>query len=1407
MFIALAILCGLALALDAVLLRSEEAARVSAQAQLVERLARWQSAAGGEAALRAALHHLDLRPGNPDNDQQLARLRLSPTLDLDHGLALLDPDGKILATSPAGLALTAGQLGSAWSSAQAGNVSAHLVRPAGEPPVRATLLPLGTSRPWAVLVALSTENTSRQLAAGLADLRGASTGSVSTITPDGVVLSSTDATRVGSHPLTPDELRRSREQAGGTRSWKSTEHGAEIVHITALDSGTGSLTYLEQRDVALQADLRAWHNRRDLALLAVSAAAVLATLLISLARAASVRRSHAGLRRLLAVAHDIVFVADGSGHLVFVSPAIEPLLGHAPKAWRGRLVSELAHPDDAPRLLGLIGDLTRSPLLDVRLIRADGDADWFDVAARPLPRPNRPTGVIITCHAVGEREGLLDRLGYHAGHDALTGLLNRGAFEEALAAAIVVDASTADASTADASTADASTADASTDAGTPTDGSRADDPPVTGQAVAAGAPATGTPGSGDGGTARPAPRDATAEAGIAVLFIDLDRFKPVNDAFGHAAGDRVLQVVGERIRAELGPGDLAGRFGGDEFGVLLRHADERAARWAARRIIHAVSRPIVVDTRPVQVEASVGIIVTTAGPIAGGPLLRTADKAMYAAKQHGPGRYAVASPAALAAETAGRAATGPAAAQFVVGPPEATQSPHQPDHGGVPPAGTAATDPAARRPGQRSPASRDGAVRDRTARDADGRAALLPRAPDPPPGSPNTAVGPTRDGGRGLGAASVRRLRGQRGRGRPRPEHMVVRSRLLRAVPFLIIGALIPTVTVLSIGIEKGSPRQSESSSTGGAAIANQLADNAARWSQSADLLEPLAELPWSLTDRAADGRLLASRLSPDLTEANSLVTLVDIDGRPLVSRPPGQTAPIPPNSPVWTWAREGGLKIVTGDSSDTLRLLAVTPIRRVGRPIAFLLLRQTLTDAPLNELARAVKTALGVGSATIRPSLGFGLTIVDGDGRAAMSTDPAMIGKSLVDRDELAAVRQRGSQQVQIPGGIVATVVALRTTPAYLVLQRDRRLAAPGPVNHPLSDLLLAATVLVAAAGVLWIVLPADQMIRHEWIWLHVLLHECHDIIICLDTDGCPTFITSAIETLLHHQAAARIGEPLLELIHPEDQDRLRLFLVERRRLGGRGSLLEVRMRAVDGRYLWFDIEAGCSQIPRRRRYHGRDVLLLTCHEVGQRRQLQETLWRRAARDPLTGLPNRLALGDRLDRLAAARTPFTILLIDLDDFKPVNDTYGHQAGDDVLRAIGTRLAAAVPDYPPRPQAEPAISPTTAAPTTAAPTADLAGGVFRLGGDEFVVVLPDIDADDLREASRRIRAAIAAPVVVAGRSIVVRATVGMASSRSVAGRRDGEELSPDAVFRHADSAMYEAKRATRAARTMSRAAP
>jgi diguanylate cyclase (GGDEF)-like protein len=151
-----------------------------------------------------------------------------------------------------------------------------------------------------------------------------------------------------------------------------------------------------------------------------------------------------------------------------------------------------------------------------------------------------------------------------------------------------------------------------------------------------------------------------------------------------------------------------------------------------------------------------------------------------------------------------------------------------------------------------------------------------------------------------------------------------------------------------------------------------------------------------------------------------------------------------------------------------------------------------------------------------------------------------------------------------------------------------------------------------------------------------------------------------------------------------------------------------------------------------------------------------------RAFTDALTGLPNKRAVQDTIKRTAAhaARTaaPLSAILLDLDHFKQINDSYGHGRGDDVLAAVGTTLAATVR------------------------TSDFAG---RLGGDEFIVLLPDTDAAGAALVAEKIRSAIA-EITVSGVEQEITASLGIASIPEHAG--EGEQL-----VRSADRALYVAK--------------
>jgi diguanylate cyclase (GGDEF)-like protein/PAS domain S-box-containing protein len=127
---------------------------------------------------------------------------------------------------------------------------------------------------------------------------------------------------------------------------------------------------------------------------------------------------------------------------------------------------------------------------------------------------------------------------------------------------------------------------------------------------------------------------------LAMMFIDLDRFKVVNDSLGHAAGDALLLAAAERLRASVRAPDTVARFGGDEFVVLCENLDdERGVFIVAERIITAFSRPFSIDGVEVSASASVGITVTRDGKADPDSLIRDADAAMYRAKDGGRGRF------------------------------------------------------------------------------------------------------------------------------------------------------------------------------------------------------------------------------------------------------------------------------------------------------------------------------------------------------------------------------------------------------------------------------------------------------------------------------------------------------------------------------------------------------------------------------------------------------------------------------------------------------------------------------------------------------------------------------------------------------------------------------------------------
>jgi len=131
---------------------------------------------------------------------------------------------------------------------------------------------------------------------------------------------------------------------------------------------------------------------------------------------------------------------------------------------------------------------------------------------------------------------------------------------------------------------------------------------------------------------------------FAVLFIDLDRFKPVNDTFGHAFGDALLKEVAGRLLATVRKEDVVARLGGDEFAVLLFPATSRAgAELLASRVNTAIAEPFLLEGQAICIGTSIGVAVSTPGDAKPSELLHRADEALYRSKEAGRGGFVMAS--------------------------------------------------------------------------------------------------------------------------------------------------------------------------------------------------------------------------------------------------------------------------------------------------------------------------------------------------------------------------------------------------------------------------------------------------------------------------------------------------------------------------------------------------------------------------------------------------------------------------------------------------------------------------------------------------------------------------------------------------------------------------------------------
>ena len=273
-------------------------------------------------------------------------------------------------------------------------------------------------------------------------------------------------------------------------------------------------------------------------------------------------------------------------------------------------------------------------------------------------------------------------------------------------------------------------------------------------------------------------------------------------------------------------------------------------------------------------------------------------------------------------------------------------------------------------------------------------------------------------------------------------------------------------------------------------------------------------------------------------------------------------------------------------------------------------------------------------------------------------------------------------------------------------------------------------------------------------------LVANSSDLISMLDRDGVVIYQSPAIEQALGRSAADIIGSPFDRLMAESDRPRLQRLVSGSSR--GDRHTLECELVHANGERREFELQY--TDLLDDPHVSG---IVLNGRDVSERKAFEEQLAHQAFHDPVTNLANRALFGDRvglaLSRSEREELGVALMFLDLDDFKTVNDSLGHAAGDQMLREVGRRL-------------EQLVRPSDT--------------VARFGGDEFAVLLePVCSAQDAADAAERILMALQEPIEIGQKQTYPRASIGICLAEPGASAADAE-----ALLRNADVAMYMAKR-------------
>jgi diguanylate cyclase (GGDEF)-like protein/PAS domain S-box-containing protein len=312
-------------------------------------------------------------------------------------------------------------------------------------------------------------------------------------------------------------------------------------------------------------------------------------------------------------------------------------------------------------------------------------------------------------------------------------------------------------------------------------------------------------------------------------------------------------------------------------------------------------------------------------------------------------------------------------------------------------------------------------------------------------------------------------------------------------------------------------------------------------------------------------------------------------------------------------------------------------------------------------------------------------------------------------------------------------------------------------------SGVLLAVAVLGAASAVgmvswrwanreKWRAVQGElALLREQEQRFRMLVQNSYDVVTVNDLEGTIRYMSGGSQRMFGRKPGGRRGGNILELVHPDDKGRVARVLREVATTPGSSQLYQMRFRHSDGSWRW--VEVLSSNLLDEPSVRG---IVSNTRDITEMRELQDRLSHEAHHDALTGLANRVLLYERLRQQLDAGV--TVVLVDLDDFKVVNDSLGHAVGDELLVTVADRMRRTV-----RPE----------------------DTVARLGGDEFALLLTADETVPTELVLSRIIEALGESVTVGGHVLAVKASFGIAESRP--GDRAGD------LMRRADIAMYRAK--------------